>query len=331
MEAAQSNQNPDSDHSSSSDPDIDQTIQVRRVHEIPDSLYPTDFDPDYMGGESSDFAEQEYEVQSQYDAPSSWQHELGPELPPEQELDPEPEPYPQSEVSEPATVGTRYYSQHETLIFPEGSSGYITETVRPMPLLVPTQRKFRFTPASASAKTETQPRARSAPPVPLTDFEEFKGSKEFIHLEVACIAANELVYKDSGKLDLDSGEGHNAGKKFLESLEILMEEFGIECKDRSYREKFSQAYKVLYKDGSLCYLTEILNSAQEGYPYIVVNSEKYIFSPNVLRAGEKVFYSFGKLKGSIKELYNLYYFLKCVYDPKIKIIVCVRNLLPTLQ
>ena len=34
--------------------------------------------------------------------------------------------------------------------------------------------------------------------------------------------------------------------------------------DRSYREGFSQAYKVLYKEGKLSYLTEILDSAQEG-------------------------------------------------------------------
>lgn len=33
---------------------------------------------------------------------------------------------------------------------------------------------------------------------------------------------------------------------------------------RSYRQNFSQAYKVLYKEGELSYLTEILDSAQEG-------------------------------------------------------------------
>jgi hypothetical protein len=33
---------------------------------------------------------------------------------------------------------------------------------------------------------------------------------------------------------------------------------------RSYRQHFSQAYKVLYKEGELSYLTEILDSAQEG-------------------------------------------------------------------
>jgi hypothetical protein len=33
---------------------------------------------------------------------------------------------------------------------------------------------------------------------------------------------------------------------------------------REYRFNFSQAYKVLYKEGELSYLTEILDSAQEG-------------------------------------------------------------------
>jgi len=33
---------------------------------------------------------------------------------------------------------------------------------------------------------------------------------------------------------------------------------------RDYRKGFSRAYKYLYKDGYLCYLTEILDSAQEG-------------------------------------------------------------------
>ena len=35
---------------------------------------------------------------------------------------------------------------------------------------------------------------------------------------------------------------------------------------RDYRSTFSQAYKVLYKEGELSYLTEILDSAQEGTP-----------------------------------------------------------------
>ena len=57
----------------------------------------------------------------------------------------------------------------------------------------------------------------------------------------------------------------------------------VSCRD--YREKFSKAYKVLYKDQELCYLTEILDSAQEGFPYLWVNGEKYVFSKDVLESG----------------------------------------------
>ena len=41
----------------------------------------------------------------------------------------------------------------------------------------------------------------------------------------------------------------------------------------------------MYKDNSLSYLTEILDSAQEAFPYLYVNGEKYIFSLEVLDAG----------------------------------------------
>jgi hypothetical protein len=58
---------------------------------------------------------------------------------------------------------------------------------------------------------------------------------------------------------------------------------------------------VLFKEGSLCYLTEILDSAQEGtfpnsgFPYLWVNGEKYEFSPEVLEAGSKLFQGFCKI------------------------------------
>ena len=132
-----------------------------------------------------------------------------------------------------------------------------------------------------------------------------KGMCEFIQLEKAALIVSELIYKDDGKLDLDSTEGYNISKKFLKAIEILMKSFLIPCKDRKYREKFSQAYKILYNANSLCYLTEILNSAQEGYSYVIVNSEKYIFSSNVIRTGKKLFGSFEVLRDSIKDIYNL--------------------------
>lgn len=58
----------------------------------------------------------------------------------------------------------------------------------------------------------------------------------------------------------------------------LTQVFKANTVSRDYRSGFSQAYKVLYKEGRLSYLTEILDSAQEGtrspysgFPYLWVN------------------------------------------------------------
>ena len=67
-----------------------------------------------------------------------------------------------------------------------------------------------------------------------------------------------------GKYDLDSTEGQSSCKRFLHELEKLFDSFKARSASRSYRKKFSQAYKVLYQEGTLCYLPEILDSAQEG-------------------------------------------------------------------
>lgn len=63
------------------------------------------------------------------------------------------------------------------------------------------------------------------------------------------------------KFDLDSYEGQNSCKKFLTQIEKLCDSVEAKFQNRVYRKKFSNAYKVLYKDGKLCYLTEILDSA----------------------------------------------------------------------
>ena len=70
---------------------------------------------------------------------------------------------------------------------------------------------------------------------------------------------------------------------------------------REYRLKFSKAYKVLYPDqpDSLCFLTEILDSAQEGFPYLWVNSEKYSFTEKVLTSGAGLFEAFHHLLPSM--------------------------------
>jgi len=54
----------------------------------------------------------------------------------------------------------------------------------------------------------------------------------------------------------------------------------------------------------LCYLTEILDSAQEGFPYLWVNGEKYVFSHEVLDAGKKLFKQFKIIQDTIRDLYE---------------------------
>jgi len=52
----------------------------------------------------------------------------------------------------------------------------------------------------------------------------------------------------------------------------------------------------------LCYLTEILDSAQENFPHLWVNGEKYVFSEDVTQAGEALYKRFLGLKEIITEL-----------------------------
>ncbi len=45
---------------------------------------------------------------------------------------------------------------------------------------------------------------------------------------------------------------------------------------------------MLFVEGHLCYIPEILDSAQEGFPYLWVNGEKFEFSYDVLLKGERL-------------------------------------------
>lgn len=78
----------------------------------------------------------------------------------------------------------------------------------------------------------------------------------------------------------------------------------IQTMKRDYRGEFSQAYKHLYKEGELSYLTEILDSAQEGIPCLWVNSEKYTFSQEVLDNGAKLFEAFCNLLVTLRNSYH---------------------------
>lgn len=74
------------------------------------------------------------------------------------------------------------------------------------------------------------------------------------------------------------------------------------CTSRDFRTNYTNAYRVLYQDStppshidSLGYIPEIYDSAQEGFPFIYVNGEKYDFSTEVLLLGEKLVENYYKM------------------------------------
>ena len=99
--------------------------------------------------------------------------------------------------------------------------------------------------------------------------------------------------------DFDSDKGLENCRKYLESLENLFALSFLKRASRSYRSEFTAAYRVLYDNPSaspLNYLVEILDSAQESFPYLWVNGKKYEFSELVLQQGNMLFQTFIELK-----------------------------------
>lgn len=107
-------------------------------------------------------------------------------------------------------------------------------------------------------------RASTAPVKLKNEADEFRYSTNYTFLERLAICSNDIILNSDGKFDVDSEEGSELFKIFLDRLESLMKAMKIETHNRDYRSGFSQAYKHLYKEGELSYLTEILDSAQEG-------------------------------------------------------------------
>ena len=138
-------------------------------------------------------------------------------------------------------------------------------------------------------------RFRGTPLRSYSSKEEFQNSSVYAELESAVQASSKLVKKQDGTFDFDSEEGQKSVKKLFKILERVFIAFQINTDERLYRNEFTQAYRVLYKPGSLCFLTEIIDSAQEQIPYLWVNSEKYVFSNEVLEAGQNLFSTFQSL------------------------------------
>jgi hypothetical protein len=284
---------------------MDLTIQVRRVSNYSNTEIP---------GDSEDAQSETFENEETMqinEAPEPSPAESRPEIQGNnhdtQSNEPEPTENPPEEQnipSETASAQSFLFRQQETIITPDDAKLFLCEEEEDSKE-IKGENSLKITPA----KNENLKRSRTAPPRKLTEMEEFRASMEFLKMEAVVNSATGILLKSDGNFDLDSMDGYNTCKTYLNEIETLICSFKVKTVSRKYRNKFSHSYKILFQDGHLCYLPEILDSAQERFPYILVNSEKYIFSPNVLNAGEKLAGSLTNLRNSIREIYNRYFIL----------------------
>lgn len=136
----------------------------------------------------------------------------------------------------------------------------------------------------------------------------FLQSSCFSYVQETIKLFNHLVRKDGSneKFDIESNEGQKACSLFLKSVQKLALALNISYSDRSYIERFSKAYKVLYADDNTIYLPEIFDSAQEGYSYLWVNGEKYVFSDDVLNSGKKLKEMFFDIQAELQQFETLF-------------------------
>lgn len=138
---------------------------------------------------------------------------------------------------------------------------------------------------------------------PGLDMEQFEvklflQSSCYAHLEESVKLYEKLILKDGSdhKFDIESENGQKACSNFLKAVQRLCIAMSIKRADRSYIERFSKAYKILYKNDNTVFLPEIFDSAQEGYSYLWVNGEKYVFSEDVLQSGKALKEAFCNFK-----------------------------------
>ncbi len=93
--------------------------------------------------------------------------------------------------------------------------------------------------------------------------DDFRKSTVFLLIEKALNAASLFLGNLELQFNIDNPEEQIACKTFLTCVEDLHQYLGCSTADRDYRQTFSKAYLILYKESRLCYLTEILDSAQE--------------------------------------------------------------------
>ena len=115
----------------------------------------------------------------------------------------------------------------------------------------------------------------------------------------------ELKEDDEIKFDFENEKGNGTGRTILKLIAKIFNQYDLKKNERSYRSKFSKAYNLLYSQNGganeLCYLMEILDSAQENFPHLWVNGEKYVFSEDVIKAGNQIFRAFLNLRDTVSD------------------------------
>ena len=136
----------------------------------------------------------------------------------------------------------------------------------------------------------------------------FKQSSWFAHLQEAIYLYDKMDKRadNPDKFDIESENGQKAWSIFLKAVKNLCTSLGIQRSERNYIDKFSNAYKILYKEDNTVYLPEIFDSAQEGYSHLWVNGEKYVFSEDVLNSGETLKKNFHGLKKNLENFETIF-------------------------
>lgn len=163
-------------------------------------------------------------------------------------------------------------------------------------------------------------RAQTAPARPPNDIDEFKKSELFSLIEKSLNFLEGFTHPYEKQFDVDSIEGQASCKNFLIILEKMHYCLNTFTSSRDYRTSFSKAYRILYKENKLCYLTEILDSAQEAVPCLYVNGEKYDFTINVIEKGNELFSQFLSLKKLIRKC-----FLSTNYENSLLDVSSIKN------
>lgn len=114
--------------------------------------------------------------------------------------------------------------------------------------------------------------------------------------------------KSINTIDLDSYDSQKVFKKYLYLFEELCVSFKIDRISIDYRKLFARPYNILLGSQKEYYLFDVMIRAYKNYPFLCVNSEKYLFSKDVIKHGNDLFTVFLKLRNFIKDFY--YKFVK---------------------